>query len=211
VSSALATCSISATQRCAGQADQTFTKPVDIAGPTVGAPTDSGCSLDGSNVGSSHREVFVGETFTHYVHVFNDGKESCPDVTVTYTIPDGATFVSCTANCTVSGKTVTWKLGTVNGGESRDVSVTLKVNGGLPNGTKLPGVATVTSGGETKTARTDLPTVTGNSVLEPPHPAGGAASEELPKTGGNGSFLLLGGALVALALATRRYLLGARV
>ena len=174
---------------------QPITTTVTVDGPTVGPAHGGDCNLSGSTKFASNLQVKTGETFGYFVNVLNSGSKPCLNTTVTDTLIDGVTFVSCTAGCTHSGQDVTWKLGTLNGGDSRVVSVIVKVtatSGSLPN------TAVVSSpSGTGGRPSTPGPVVTGVTIAAPGNPANGpdSANGALPRTG-----LPTGPAALALVL-----------
>ncbi|MGZ6793738.1 MAG: hypothetical protein ACXVFV_12335, partial [Mycobacteriales bacterium] len=168
------------------------TTTVTVSGPTVGPTRVGDCNLSGSSKFASNLQVKTGETFAYFVNVLNSGGKACTNTVVSDTLVNGVTFVSCTAGCTHSGQTVTWNLGTLNPGDSRVVSVVVKVtatSGSLPN------TATVSSpSGTGGKPHTPGPVVTTVSQAAPGAPADGP-NGQLPRTG-----LPAGPAGLALAL-----------
>ncbi|QVW36135.1 S8 family serine peptidase [Geobacter sulfurreducens] len=81
----------------------------DIAVAASGAPSTS----------------FVGELVTYTVSVINYGPETATEVTVTDPIPAGATFVSASPGCALSGSTVTCNIGTLAVGGSVSYTIVL--------------------------------------------------------------------------------------
>jgi len=207
---------------CQGAAPGTppFTQPIGFNGPTVFAPSLQACHLDDSNKATDHLQVVPGETFNYYIHVFNDGAQSCSNVTVSDPLGSGVTFVSASNGGKESGGTVTWSLGTIAPGQSLTLSLEVKANPSDTVGMTLPNHATITSTEEANgvPVSTPGPTVTGSSVLAPPNPAspsGAALGSQtgpgtLPRTGGQplapyGLGLLVAGA-VALGWRRRTHL-----
>jgi uncharacterized repeat protein (TIGR01451 family) len=174
---------------CQGAAPNTppFTATSTINAPTGFVPGFNGCHLDDSNKAADHTKVFVGETFNYYIHVFNDGNQSCSGVTITDKVPANTTFVSATDGGTLSGNIVTWHLGTLGSGGSRSVVLQVKANP-VPANTTLPNVAVISSSSEHPiTVTAGGPAVTGISVLAAPNlPTSGAnhGGGPLPVTGG---------------------------
>jgi uncharacterized repeat protein (TIGR01451 family) len=173
---------------CQGAAPGTtpFTANSTINAPTGFVPGFNGCHLDDSNKAADHTKVFVGETFNYYVHVFNDGKQSCGAVTVTDKVPANTTFVSATDGGVLSNGVVTWNLGTLASGASRSVVLQVKADA-VPANTTLPNVAVISSPSEHPvTVTAGGPAVTGISVLSAPDlpTAGNSGGGPLPVTGG---------------------------
>jgi uncharacterized repeat protein (TIGR01451 family) len=176
--------------------------PVDLSGPTVSSGSGP-CDLSASNVRASHLQVVPGETFQYYVHVFNQGATTCDGVNVSDTLPPGTTFVSCSDSCTNSGQNVSWSLGPLAGGSSRDLFVTVKVDANAKAGTHLPDTAVLSAANGAKVnVSTPGPVVSGESVLAPPDPPRRTkVSGQLASTGGVARTpLWLGMILAGLAL-----------
>ena len=178
---------------------QPVTMTVAVDGPTVGPPRIGGCNLSGSTKFASNLQVKTGENFGYFVNVLNSGDKPCLNTTVTDTLIDGVTFVSCTAGCSHSGQVVTWKLGTLAGGDSQVVSVIVKV---VATSGTLPNTALVASpSGPGGRPSTPGPEITGVTVPSPGNPADGP-NGSLPRTGlpagpvGLGLALLLGAGLL---------------
>lgn len=183
---------------------KTWDKGADITGPSVMARPSEGCALSGSNKAASHLEVKQGETFNYYIHVFNSGGQSCDNVTVTDTLTTAVSFVSCTGGCTHSGQSVTWNLGNLAAGESRDVVVTVKVSDSATVGARLPDSAEIKATNGSATVYTNGPLVTANSILAPPSPA--VLGMRLPRTGAAPAAALMGLALLGAGAVLRRRL-----
>lgn len=69
---------------------------------------------------------FVGREFKYDITVTNKGDSAARDTVLVDAIPAGATFVSADNNGRMEGGRVTWSLGTIEPGASRQVSLTLK-------------------------------------------------------------------------------------
>jgi uncharacterized repeat protein (TIGR01451 family) len=154
---------------------------VEVDGPTVGPSPVGACDLSHSTKFASNLKVKTGETFGYFVNVLNSGGEPCLSTTISDTLVDGVTFVSCTGGCTHSGQVVKWDLGTLGAGDSRVVSVLVKVtatSGSLPN-TAIVDSPSGTGGKPS----TPGPDVTEISVVSPGNPADGA-NLGLPHTDG---------------------------
>ncbi len=177
-------------------------KDATYTGPTVGPGGSPGCQLAFSNKAASHLEVFKGESFNYYIHVFNSGGSACNAVTVTDTLIPKVTFVSCTDGCVQNGAKLTWNLGVLAPNSGRTVAVTVVAGPSSAVGDKLGNTAVIgAAGASNKTVTTPGPTVTSRSVLAPPKPAvRGAVSpsdDKLPRTGA--STVLALAALTALS------------
>ena len=159
---------------------QPITKTVDVDGPTVGPVRVGDCNLSGSTKFASNLRVKTGETFGYFINVLNSGGQPCVDVDVSDTLISGVSFLSCTAGCTNSGQVVNWKLGTFAPGESRVLSVLVKVTA---TSGRLPNTALVTSpSGQGGQPSTPGPLVTDVSQVSPGNPADGP-NGLLPRTG----------------------------
>lgn len=159
---------------------QPVTTTVTVDGPTVGPTRVGGCNLSGSTKFASNLQVKTGETFGYFINVLNSGSEPCANTTVSDTLIKGVTFVSCTGGCTHNGQVVTWKLGTLAGGDSRVLSVVVKVTA---TSGRLPNLAVVKSpSGTGGRPSTPGPAVTGVTIAAPGNPADGP-NGQLPRTG----------------------------
>jgi uncharacterized repeat protein (TIGR01451 family) len=70
--------------------------------------------------------VTIGEEFSYDLNV--TAKDAVAAVNVMDTLPDGATFVSAEPAATKEGNRLTWNLGDLNQGESKNIKVTLKAD-----------------------------------------------------------------------------------
>lgn len=179
---------------------QPITKTVGVDGPIVGGPRTGDCNLSGSTKYASNTRVMTGEDFGYFVNVLNSGSKPCLDTTVTDTLIDGVTFVSCSDGCTHSGQDVTWNLGTVAPGQSRVLYVLVKVTA---TSGRLPNTATVASpSGTGGKPSTPGPLVTGDTVPSPGLPADGPGA--LPRTGLPTGIAVLGLLLLGGVAVLRR-------
>ncbi len=163
-------------------------KIVNVDGPTVIAKPTGACSVERSTKFASNTEVRTGQEFAYFINVSNTGGEDCTGVVVTDDLVQGVAFVSCSDGCTNAGQRVTFRVGTLTGGSSKALRITVRVTataGTLPN----TGVIT-TDQGSTARPSTPGPTVTGRSVGRPGAPAGcpatgcpAVAGEQLARTG----------------------------
>ena len=79
-----------------------------------------------------------GDHITYTLHYANTGSSTAYDVVIQDTIPDYVTYVSSFPQYTsVSGKVYTWDIGDVDAGISGDVTITVQVDVGTPDGTVL--------------------------------------------------------------------------
>jgi uncharacterized repeat protein (TIGR01451 family) len=77
---------------------------------------------------SGPEKRFVGRPATFDITVANKGNAQAKDLVVTDTIPEGATFVSATGGGQLTEGKVIWNLGSLAPGDSRKLSVNLKLN-----------------------------------------------------------------------------------
>ncbi|MFA6474239.1 MAG: NEW3 domain-containing protein [Patescibacteria group bacterium] len=85
----------------------------------------------------------AGANATYTINWTVTGAPAATNVTITDPLPANTSFVSADNSGALSGSTVTWNLGTQAPGTSGTVSVTVKVNSPLANGTVLTNVATL--------------------------------------------------------------------
>lgn len=69
---------------------------------------------------------FLGQEFTYTITVENTGDGVAQETTVEDELPDYAEMVNASDGGTRTGDTVRWNLGTLNPGDSRELSVTLR-------------------------------------------------------------------------------------
>ncbi len=147
--------------------------------PVVKRDFTGGCNVQFSNKDASHIQVFPGETFSYFVHAFNSGGEACNNVTITDTLDDRLTFVSCNKDCTHSEQNVTWKLASLGSGSSAILSVVVQVDEDASGILENAAVITPENGPPT-TVRTRGPVIGPDSIPKDPAPA---SRRPLPKTG----------------------------
>ncbi len=184
-------------------------KVVEIQAPTVIAKPTGPCTVDRSTKFASNTEVRTGQEFAYFINVSNTGGADCTGVTVTDDLVEGVTFVSCSDGCTNSGQRVTFSVGTLTGGASKTLRITVRVT--APSGT-LPNAADITTDqGARARPTTDGPRITDNSVGRPGAPAGcpatgcpRGAGRQLPETGLGTTAPLLGVVALLLTMAIRR-------
>lgn len=85
---------------------------------------------------------FLGRTGTYEIMVTNKGDTASKNTVVTDTLPAGTSFVSATEGGSGSGGGIVWNLGSLEAGQSRKLSATVKFNtsGDLKNTASANGV-----------------------------------------------------------------------
>jgi uncharacterized repeat protein (TIGR01451 family) len=84
-----------------------------------------------------------GDTVTYTLDYENTGMGDATDVTITDTISDDVTFSDSDPDYDdLSGNTYTWYIGTVSGGASGSITITVTVNAGVADGTIIYNSAT---------------------------------------------------------------------
>ncbi|MEA4922095.1 MAG: DUF11 domain-containing protein [Eubacteriaceae bacterium] len=108
--------------------------------------------------GVDKTKVKVGDTLTYTLNVANNGTADMKDINVTDAVPANTTFVSADNDgvCkTVSGKkTVVWNISELKAGESKDLTMKVKVKK-CDKGTSISNVASWTSGDGTTDSTTN--------------------------------------------------------
>jgi uncharacterized repeat protein (TIGR01451 family) len=109
--------------------------------------------------------VSAGGYINYTLHWTVSGSEGAQSVVITDTIPANTTFFGC-SGCSQQGGTVRWSLGTLNPGESGDVTLQVQVNSPLANGITISNQARISdsNGGTPVTASTST-TVQSNHQL----------------------------------------------
>jgi uncharacterized repeat protein (TIGR01451 family) len=153
------------------------------ANNTSSASTTVSASADLAVTKSGPASVVAGTNVTYTINVTNNGLANALTVSLTDTIPAGATFVSFqqnsgpSFNCT-TGATVNCSIATLTVGSSAAFTLTVNVGAGTPPGT-LSNTATATSstpdgnpGNNSSTASTTVTTSADLSVTKttPPTP-----------------------------------------
>lgn len=93
---------------------------------TYPAPGCSDAPRPGADVVASKSApptVAAGGTITFTITVSNNGPDPAEDVVVTDTLPDGLTAVTASDDGTIAAGTVTWELGTMASGATRELTV----------------------------------------------------------------------------------------
>lgn len=92
-----------------------------------------GARLSLSKTPNTYQATADGSTpLVYTLRYGNDSSVAVANARIVDALPSGLTYVSCTGGCTVSGSQVTWALGTLAGGASGSVQLTVTVNSGYP-------------------------------------------------------------------------------
>src|SRR5437867_4151325 len=81
--------------------------------------------------------VAAGGTITYTLAYSNTGNSGATGVVLSDTVPVNTTFVSATGGGSLSAGTVTWSIGALAAGGSGSVTLTVRVNSPLANGTVI--------------------------------------------------------------------------
>jgi uncharacterized repeat protein (TIGR01451 family) len=120
--------------------------------------------LDEITLGSSNPDAWIGvggtswalpsETVTYLISYGNHGGAITIESEITFTLPDGLTFVSASLPPTVDGATLTWEVGDLPAhSEPFSLMVTARVDPGTPRLSTLTNTASIAGGpGEIETA-----------------------------------------------------------
>ena len=86
-----------------------------------------------------------GDTIIYSIDWTNVGTDHAPGTVLTFTAPASTTIIAKSGSPTITGSLVTWAIGDLILGQAGSYSVTLRVDTGVPNGTVLTAVASLTS------------------------------------------------------------------
>ncbi|MBI3572595.1 MAG: DUF11 domain-containing protein [Candidatus Kerfeldbacteria bacterium] len=101
-----------------------------------------------------------GSTFSYIIHWSVDGNAATTSaLQVTDTLPAHVTFVSATSGITPVGNVLTWNLGSKNVPDSGDLTVTVKTDAVIANGTILHNTAQICDGSDQCAEASDNTTV----------------------------------------------------
>jgi len=106
---------------------------------------------------------YLNHNAEYTITVTNTGDVQLTGVTVTDTMPDGMSYVSSNPVGTVNGKEVTWALGSMDIGETRDIVLTLR-GGQVGSWTDQATVTTDQGVSDTDTATTSVNAVGGVTI-----------------------------------------------
>lgn len=109
----------------------------------------------------------AGGQITYELTVSNRGNDQATQVVVTDLLPNITQFVTATGGGSFSSEsdTVTWNIGTLAAGANSTVSVTLKVNNGVSNGTPILNSVTIASLGQQPKSSQVLTPVSSQTLL----------------------------------------------
>jgi uncharacterized repeat protein (TIGR01451 family) len=114
--------------------DSTQTSPVSGAAVTTTVASAPVLSL---GMTGTPDPVNSGATINYTLSYSNTGNMNATSVVLTDPVPSNTTFVSATGGGTASGGTVTWSLGTLNGGATGSVNLVVRVVSPLADGTVI--------------------------------------------------------------------------
>ena len=150
-----------------------------VAGPPIGTTVTSAPILALAATGGPN-PVLAGDDITYTLTYSNSGNAPASGVTVTASVPAGATFVSASGGAVPVAGVVTWNVGGINGGGASG-SVQLVVQ--VPSGTAAGAV--ITAGGfglrSNETAPVTAPDVS-VSVTQPSAPIVSSAVETVTRS-----------------------------
>ncbi len=86
-----------------------------------------------------------GDTITYSIDWTNVGTDHAPGTVLTFTAPASTTIATISGSPIITGSLVTWTIGDLILGQAGSYALTLRVDTGVPNGTVLTAVASLTS------------------------------------------------------------------
>ncbi|MDX1509865.1 MAG: DUF11 domain-containing protein [Nitriliruptorales bacterium] len=193
---------VTVTANCDGEP---FDNDDFVDGPVVfDGDAPDGCFLGDSNKTATHIEVTPGAVFSYLVNVFNSGDETCTDVTVVDTLPDGFGFVSCSPACTEDSGVVTFAVGDLGPGASQTLAITVTAPDSEGQWINVATIDAPNNSGDPVDVSTDCPLVEDEIILKPPDPADRTTGMALPRTGGGAALFGLAGLLAGAAIWRRQ-------
>jgi uncharacterized repeat protein (TIGR01451 family) len=103
-----------------------------------------------------------GEILSYTITVTNTSNAAANGVIVTDELPNELDYVSASETVSVNGRSVTWNVGSIPGGQSRTLILRAQIKPNVSNGTVIRNEAKVTINGSTVTTGGDETTVGGN-------------------------------------------------
>jgi uncharacterized repeat protein (TIGR01451 family) len=159
--------------------DSAQTNPVAGAGVATTVVSSPSLTLTQSDAPDP---VNAGSNLTYTFAYSNGGNANATGTVLSEPLPANTTYVTSSPIGTVSAGTVTWSLGTVAGGASGSVSLTVKVASPLANGTLLTSGASIDCAETTAVAAAPITTAVGSSpvlnmtVTDSPDPVAAGAN-----------------------------------
>jgi len=137
-----------------------------VAGPVVTTAVTSAPILTLASTDAPD-PVAAGANLTYTLSYSNPGNANATSVVIADTIPANTSFVSATGGGTLSGSIVSWSVASLAAGGSGSVTLTVKVNSPLANGTVIHNQTySITSAQTTSVSGTDdTTTVTSAPIL----------------------------------------------
>jgi uncharacterized repeat protein (TIGR01451 family)/gliding motility-associated-like protein len=139
--------SVPASQQGALQNVATVLVPASVIDPVTSNNTAIDVDLPNTNAEltvvktSSAYEVVAGENVTYTIRVDNKGPNVAYNVVISDTLAPGLTFVSASAGGVIEGNVVRWTIASMANGASFPVSIEVKVNSNVPEGTIIRNIA----------------------------------------------------------------------
>ena len=136
-------------------------KTGDLGNPTGVCVPGKDISFNPLNLAKTDGVATVnpGGTLTYTISYTNTNPTPVTNVVITDTLPAGVTYVSSSAGGTHVAGVVTWNIGTLTGGQSGSVTVTVTVDSNTPIGAVLDNAATIDSDDTPQTTQHDFTTV----------------------------------------------------
>ncbi|HEV8201840.1 MAG TPA: fibronectin type III domain-containing protein [Candidatus Polarisedimenticolia bacterium] len=142
--------------------DSAQTNPVAGAGVTTTVVSSPSLTLTQSDAPDP---VNAGSNLTYTFAYTNGGNANATSTVLSEPLPANTTYVTSSPAGTVSAGMVNWNLGTVAGGASGSVSLTVKVASPLANGTLLTSAPTIDCAETTAVAAAPISTAVGSSPV----------------------------------------------
>ena len=104
--------------------------------------------------------VNAGENIVYQLNFENTGSDVAFNAVLTDAVPANSSFVSATGGGVLSGTTVTWNLGNIAPGDFGQVTLTLRADNPLPDGTVVENSATLGANNAASVGATEQTTIT---------------------------------------------------